>query len=66
MTIPAPHWPPPESPTSPPGNRPQLPAEPSRSPSLPTPPMADPVPLEQPPAIASDPGEELLDGDDAG
>jgi len=28
--------------------------------------MVDPVPLEQQPAIVSDPGEELLGGDAAG
>jgi hypothetical protein len=66
MTIPAPHWPPLEGPTIPPGNKPQLPAEPSPSPTLPTPPMVDPVPPQQQPAIVSDLGEELLDGDAAG
>ena len=66
MTIPAPHWPPSEGPTLPPGSRPQPARDPSPSPTLPTPPMVDPVPLEQQPAIVSEPGEEFFDGDTAG
>jgi len=63
MTIPAPQ-PPLEGPMLPPGSRPQPARDPSPSPSLPTPPMVDPVPSQ--PAIVSEPGGELLDGGTAG
>jgi hypothetical protein len=66
MTIPAPNRPPLEGPTLPPGSRPQPARDPSPSPTLPLPPMVDPVPPQQVPAIVSDLGEELLHGDAAG
>jgi len=66
MTIPAPHLPAPEGPMIPPGSRPQPASDPSPSPMFPTPPMVDPAPPHQQPAIVSDPGEESLDGHVAG
>jgi hypothetical protein len=65
MTIPAPQRPPLEGPMLPPGSRPQPAHDPSPSPTLPTPPMVDPAPPQQP-AIVSDLGEELFDGHAAG
>jgi hypothetical protein len=58
MTIPAPERTPLEGPMLPPGSTPQPARDPSPSPTLPTPPMVDPAPPQQQPAIVSELGDE--------
>ena len=62
MTIPAPNPIPPDAPAIRPGtNKPTSPGDPSRSPTIPTLPMADPQPTQQPSIVHDD--EEPLEAE---